>query len=254
MRDFLVDILRPVTQFGRNLFRLQMGTGPEAQCFLGSIHLCCLCGDGKEQDGLCGTHHGRRRNCRICQEWRHGLFTMPTDIPSVRSDSSHEQLTYDLLQLDTRLIAGTVNVNGVKKRYKKTAYDRRLLEEGKSLCILAGDSKLYELFYEFNSLGIQGLHSSVMPDMLHVVLKGIIEKTVAGALLAVNSSLRLFRNERSGDNAMGLFDFRTSRMASVHNLDWMRWVSFSNGLSQLLKTESRTAAKSDNSTGRKLSL
>ena len=250
MRDYLVDILEPVIKFGDNLFRLQIGTGPEAQCILGAIHICCLCGDGKELDGLCGIQHGRKRNCRICHEWRHNLFTTPTEIPAVRSDSVHEQLMYDLLQLDNRVIAMTDMGNGRKKRYTKTVDDNVLLQLGKSKCISAGNSKLYELFYQFNSVGIQGLHSSVLPDMLHVVLKGIIEKTLAGVLLVVNSCSRLFNNT---GNIMGLLDFRTSRMAAVHNLDWMRWVSFSNGLSQLLKTESRTAAKSDNSTGRFLS-
>jgi len=247
VRDFLFDILKPVTRFGKNLFELMVGSGRHAQCVLGAIHVCVVGGDGKELDLLCGCQHSRRRNCRMCLEWRHNLFTRPTQNSEIRLDSVHEQVSYDLVELNKRIFAGIYD-GGRKKRYIKSPEDRILLQRGQTYCIQAGESKLYRLFYHFNSVGISSLHTSVFPDMLHVVLKGIIEKTLAGVLLVVNTSQKLF-DKKSYGNAMGLLDFRTSRMAPVHNLDWMRWVSFSNGLSQILKTESRSAAKSDNSTG-----
>lgn len=229
LRDFITATMKPIVGFGNNCFKVQIGMGTESEEVIGMFHIVLLGGDGKELDNLCGCNPAKYRMCRLCLECRPSLFTQPEKAPQSRSDSIHEQLSYDLLQLD--------NKAGKKKRFMPTDSDKALIERGKSFCIVAGDNPVYELFYSLNILGIAGMHSSASPDLLHVVLKGIVEKTLGNTLILILGIQNLF-NE-SHFNAMAILDQRVGEMEPVE-FDWMRWASFSNGLSQLLKVEVNT--------------
>jgi len=206
-----------------------------------------LGGDGKEQDMLCGCHHGRFRNCRFCLESRSSLFTTPTTPRPLRSDSQHEALAYELFGLHRRIVTGTLLGDGTRKRYERSEEDRRTERLGKDHGIVASEGHLYELFYGLNSFGIWGLHNAALADKLHVILKGIVEKTLTWSLLVVNAVEKLFDRTKYG-SSMSCLDARASCMTPVA-FKWLRWVNFSNGLSQLLKTESRSAANCDPHTG-----
>lgn len=250
VRDFLYDTIGPAVNFGRNCFKVQLGNGPQAEKACGVCHLVILGGDGKELDGLCGCNHAKERMCRLCLENRPSLFLPLPRIPiQLRFDSVHEQVSYDLLQVDKRRIVGQGRTqSGKRKLYRYTDGDNEIIGQAKRLCITAAENKIYRLFYGLNCLGFAGLHQSVWPDVLHVVQKGIIEKTLSDVLLivlAVQSKLYPLKYS----SAMGKLDQRVMQMSPIHSFDWMRWTTFSDGLSSLLKAESTTSRKADHTTG-----
>jgi len=80
---------------------------------------------------------------------------------------------------------------------------------------------MYELFYYANCRGIgRGLHGSCWPDMLHVVLKGIVEKTLAWSLAIVYGIHRLAG--KRWITGMALLDDRVANFPSVVNLPCIR--------------------------------
>lgn len=235
LRDYLATIMEPLVGFGRNCFKVQLGQGEFSEIVIGMFHICVIGGDGKEKDGLCGVSPAKQCFCRMCLENRRALFTYPSKQAKLRCDSYHEQLAYDLLVVDNKRIQGDGrNQAGKRKRYVKTDEDLATIAAGDSCSIIAGDNRVYELFYGLNCLKIAGMHSSAWPDLLHVVLKGIVEKTLGNLLVLVIGIQKLF--PLTHHQAMATLDQRVGTMVPI-DVDWMRWVSFTNGLSQLLKVD-----------------
>jgi len=84
---------------------------------------------------------------------------------------------------EKRIQCDGINQQGTRKRYNKSQTDLSTIEAGKACSIIAADNRVYELFYGLNCLGISGMHNSAWPDILHVVLKGIVEKTLGNLLV-----------------------------------------------------------------------
>ena len=235
MRDFIWELFRPVAQFGRNFFKVRIGTGAKARIVIGAFHLLQITGDGKELDALCGTHWGKKCMCRMCLEIRPSLFLTPSEPAARRLDAFHENLSYERLQVDKRYLSGGGSrETGGRKTYQGKPADFAVIKDATTYSIAGGDNRVYELFYGLNCLGLGGMHAACWPDILHVVLKGIVEKTLSHILILVQAIEKHF--PESHGSAMSLLDQRVSCMEPVY-FDWMRWVSFSNGLSQLLKVE-----------------
>jgi len=227
--------MEPLVSFSNNYFRVQLGSGADSKIVIGAFHIAMICGDGKEKDSLCGVSPAKSCFCRICLENRPSLFSVPVKIATSRSDSYHEQLAYDLLVVDKKRIQGDgINHQGKRKRYNKSQTDLSTIEAGKACSIIAADNRVYELFYGLNCLGISGMHNSAWPDILHVVLKGIVEKTLGNLLVLITGVQKLFPSTHN--QALAKLDQRVGEMSPVE-VDWMRWVPFSNGLSQLLKVD-----------------
>jgi hypothetical protein len=73
----------------------------------------------------------------------------------------------------------------------------------------ASSNPLYRLFWYWNSRGIYSLHRSATPDLLHAILKGIIEKTVTWALMIITSikGMDVYKDAYKGN--MTLLDDRS---------------------------------------------
>jgi hypothetical protein len=111
------------------------------------------------------------------------------------------------------------------KRYSKTAEDREMNKMSQLMCIDAGDNSLYELFYYANCRKIgRGLHGSCWPDILHVVLKGIVEKNLSWTLAIVYGFHRI--GGEQWQDSMAVLDARVENFAVVPNFEGIRLYSF----------------------------
>jgi hypothetical protein len=216
VRDYMVNILNTIGGLGNNCFRVQIGRGHNSVTVLALIHICQFGGDGMWLDGLCGCYHSRGSFCRMCLERRRGLFTKTEKVARRRIDDQMEKLAYDFDRLQKRIVDTYVRGGrfGSRKRYKKT--DRDCLVEAQALkySIDAGDNRLYELFYYANIRGIgTGFHGSCWPDMLHVVLKGIVEKNLSFSLALIFGMHRLIGEDFS--DGMAIMDNRVQYMVAI---------------------------------------
>jgi len=174
---------------------------------------------------LCGCFHSRQRFCRMCLEKRRALFTSPKESYQNRNDGEHEALAFKLAEVDARIVAADVkrfgdNVPGTK-RYTKTADDRELEAKCYRVSIDAGDNTLYELFYYANCRGIgQGLHGACWPDILHVVLKGIVEKNLSWSLALVYGLPRIIGADWV--DSMASLNDRVALLTPISNLHGIR--------------------------------
>jgi len=212
--------------FFPNFPQVQIGRGEEKKIVNAFCHLVQIGGDGKMLDDVCGCFHSRGRFCRICLERRRSLFRIPKTRASVRSDAEHEALTFESAELDGRIVdayieKGRVGAVAGVKSYQKNGADKAILRKAADLCVTGGDNAMYELFYYANCRGIgRGLHGSCWPDMLHVVLKGIVEKTLAWSLAIVYGIHRLAG--KRWITGMALLDDRVANFPSVVNLPCIR--------------------------------
>lgn len=185
MLKFIHDVMSPVTQFGKNGFLAQIGKGANAQIKFLKVHVCNIGGDGQFLDDIGGCHCGRKiRNCRICKDTATSRVVI-TDKDSIRyrEDSEHEFLVKRAGQLDNlKFLAGAQGRRYIADEAQKAVEDRM-----KTLSLKAGRNPLYRLFYYFNAKNITSLHRSLYPDRLHVILKGIVEKTIAWTLSIVHN-------------------------------------------------------------------
>ena len=100
----------------------------------------------------------------------------------------------------------------IKSELEQKCYD---------LSIDAGDNALYELFYYANCRGIGGgLHGACWPDILHVVLKGIIEKNLSWSLAMVYGLHRIIGEDWM--DGMATLDNRVALLTPVVNLHGIR--------------------------------
>ena len=190
------------------------------------FHVVQIGGDGQMLEELCGCFHSRHRFCRICLETRRSLFTFPARPAARRRDDEHESLTFQLSEADARVVNGYIKkaTGEEPKAYSNTEWDRELNRRSQDLCIDAGDNSLYELFYYANCRKIgRGLHGSCWPDILHVVLKGIVEKNLSWSLAIIYGLHRVMGSE--GDHyfdAMAILDSRIEIFPPVVNLPGIR--------------------------------
>ena len=185
MLKFIHDSLSPVTQFGKNGYLAQIGKGANAQIKFLKVHVCNIGGDGAFLDDVGGCHCGRMiRNCRICKDTATSrVVIIDKDSIRYRDDNEHEFLVKRAGQLDNlRYLAGAQ-----KRRYTPDDEQKAVEARMKTLSLKPGRNPLYKLFYYFNAKNITSLHRSLHPDRLHVILKGIVEKTIAWTLSIVHN-------------------------------------------------------------------
>ena len=161
----------------------------------------------------------------MCLEKRRALFTSPKESYPYRNDGEHEALAFKLAAVDARIVAADMKRFGDEvvgaKRYTKTADDRELEEKCYSVSIDAGDNALYELFYYANCRGIgRGLHGACWPDILHVVLKGIVEKNLSWSLALVYGLPRIIGEDWT--DSMATLNDRVALLTPVINLHGIR--------------------------------
>jgi hypothetical protein len=216
VRDYMVNILNTIGGLGNNCFRVQIGRGHNSVTVMALIHICQFGGDGMWLDSLCGCYHSRGSFCRMCLERRRGLFTKTDKVARPRIDDQMEKLAYDFDRLQKRIVDTYVRGGrfGSRKRYKKTDSDCLVEAQALKYSIDAGDNRLYELFYYANIRGIgTGFHGSCWPDMLHVVLKGIVEKNLSFSLALIFGMHRLIGEDFS--DGMAIMDNRVQYMVAI---------------------------------------
>ena len=111
-------------------------------------------------------------------------------------------------------------------RHITTVAEMNVLIDLKNYGLASGENPLYNLFSELNGngKGILSLHKAVHPDRLHVVLKGIIEKTISWTL-SIISNMRSFLKSRP--NSMELLDSRVIAFPYIQAYEFCRYVKHS---------------------------
>jgi hypothetical protein len=127
--------------------------------------------------------------------------------------------------VDAQIVEADIKRFGLQvpgaKRYTKTPLDKELEQKCYDLSIDAGENALYVLFYYANCRGIGGgLHGACWPDILHVVLKGIVEKNLSWSLALIYGLPRII-----GDawlDSMATLDDRVALLTPIVNLHGIR--------------------------------
>lgn len=211
--NFLHDIVAPVTQFNKNGFLARVGRGSNSVVKFFKVHVLNISGDGELLDALAGANCKRvNRNCRSCMDVATSRLLMPgEDRIEYRSDHSHELAVKRMGALMKKFVLE-------RRRFSET--DKVWKRRTNSLCITPGLNPLYRLFYYFNGKGITSFHRSLYPDRLHVIFKGIVEKTIAWTLAIVYDVMKLFPAQYA--RSMSIIDERTSAFPDHQAFEFYR--------------------------------
>jgi len=181
----LYEIVAPVAEFGKNGFLAQVGRGAHAVIKFFKVHVLNFAGDGELLDLLAGTYHSRvNRNCRCCMDVATSRLLIPgEEAIQYRDDNYHELIVKRMGQLMDKFV--------LERHRIVDAAEKLLREKANRLCVNAGTNPLYRLFYYLNAKGITSFHQSLYPDRLHVILKGIVEKTISWTLSILHDVMDL---------------------------------------------------------------
>ena len=211
----MYDILAPVAKYGKNGVLAQIGRGAHAVTKFLKVHVLNFVGDGELLDYLAGAQHSRvNRNCRCCMDGATSRLLIPGEDAIVyRIDNHHELVVKRMGQLMDKVAL---------ERHRIVAPNEKLIREHcNSLCVNAGTNPLYRLFYYFNSKRITSFHQSLYPDRLHVILKGIVEKTISWTLSILHDVKDLIPGYR--DNMRNL-DSRISAFPVHQAFEFFRFL------------------------------
>ena len=185
MLKFIHDAVAPVTQFGKNGFLAQIGKGTNAEIKFLKVHVVNIGGDGEFQDGLGGCNCQRQiANCRMCKDRATSrIVIFGKESIRYRDDNEHELVVKRAGQLENLRIRAAAE----GRRLVLDAAQQAVLDRLETLSLTGGRNPLYRLFYYFNAKNITSFHRSLHPDRLHVILKGIVEKTIAWSMSIVHN-------------------------------------------------------------------
>ena len=185
MLKFIHDVISPVTQFGKNGFLAQIGRGANAQIKFLKVHVVNIGGDGQFLDALAGCHCARKiRNCRLCKDTATSRIVIASkDSIRYRDDNEHELLVKRAGQLASLKFLAAAQGRRCALDEAQEQVESRIA----TLLLRGGRNPLYRLYYYFNAKNITSFHRSLHPDRLHVILKGIVEKTIAWTLSIVHN-------------------------------------------------------------------
>ena len=213
--------MAPVATFGKNGFLVQIGTGHRAVKKFVKVHVYNISADGKESDELGGCHNGRIiRNCRQCLDvaTTRLVIRSESDIKH-RPDNEHEFVVQRMEEVwKLRISAAAQN-----QRHIMTEDQKALETKFKSLDLTQGRNPLYRLFYYFNGKGIAGFHQSLYPDRLHVILKGIVEKTISWSLSIVYNIMQMDGKASEYNQSMNKLDKRIAAFPTHQAYECFRY-------------------------------
>ena len=180
---YINDLFAEITSFGKNCFHVQIGRGDQSVREVAFLSVSMLGGDNEHLNYICGTSSNCvGRNCRRCMSNRTYRFMVDEDECTIRNDNDHEVLSYRRRALKIRQLSKIAG----GRNYLKTANEKDLVALSKNLKVTKlGVNPLYSRFWYANFRGFFGLHACSPPDWLHTIIKGVVEKTLAAALLLV---------------------------------------------------------------------
>ena len=218
--NFLYDVMAPVAAFGKNGFLAQIGNGQDAEIKFLKIHVVSIGGDGAELDMLGGCQNGRMyRNCRLCLDATTAkLVYRSEDDIKYRNDNEHEFVVKRMAELWKRRKVASAR----GKQHIMLEGHKKLENNFNELDLTPGRNPLYRLFYYFNGIGISGFHQSLHPDRLHVILKGIVEKTIAWTLSIVYSIMTMSGKNGAYSESMGTLDARIKAFPNLQAYECFR--------------------------------
>ena len=216
MISFFLEVMNPVCNRDNNMFLVQIGRGDKAVFRIVKVFLAHIGGDGEFLDWLVGTSHRfLLRNYRICMDAATSCLVMRPDKIVYRDDVEHSRLVKAVEQLERKRIAAKRN----GRQYTASVHETNTETKLANYSTRSGQNPLYQLFSELNEEGILSLHKAVNPDRLHVIYKGIIEKTIAWTLSIV-TNLSFFMKGREG--YLDLLDSRVMGFPSTQAWDFCR--------------------------------
>ena len=223
MLQFIYDAFKEVTKLGSNCFKVQVGKSRNAFQRYVMVNVLILSGDGQFLDWLCGTSLRRKfMQCRSCQSSNMSRFIQDSVHNKWRDDNhmagigKHAESAYMRRWLHY--------LNGGSLRYNTPPEDQEWIKESQKFGVTAGTNPLYKFFTYWRGRGITSLHRSVYPDYLHVIEKGLIEKTISWTLMIITAvqSLTTKTDTVSYDNSFAVLDARMSTFVHQQAFNFVR--------------------------------
>jgi hypothetical protein len=115
-------------------------------------------------------------------------------------------------------------VNG-GTRHILTEDDKKWLVLGQKYGIVEGYNPIYKFFSYWRGRGLTSLHRSVNPDYLHVIQKGLIEKTISWILMILLSVRQLShkkKDDMSFTHNMSTLDARIKSFTNHQAFQFVR--------------------------------
>ena len=223
MLQFIYDAFKEVTKLGSNCFKVQVGKSRHAFQRYVMVNVLILSGDGQFLDWLCGTSLRRKfMQCRSCQSSNMSRFIQDSGHNKWRDDNQmagiakHAEGAYMRRWLHY--------LNGGSLRYNTPPEDQEWINEAKRFGVTAGTNPLYKFFTYWRGRGITSLHRSVYPDYLHVIEKGLIEKTISWTLMIITAvqSLSSKSDTINYDNSFAVLDARIATFVHQQAFNFVR--------------------------------
>ena len=223
MLQFIYDAFKEVTQLGSNCFKVQIGKTEGAFQAYVMVNVLILSGDGQYLDWLCGTSLKRKyMQCRMCQSSTMSRFVQSNGQNKWRDDNhmaaigKHTEGAYIRRWLHY--------LNGGSLRYNTPPEDQEWFAEAKKYGVTAGYNPLYKFYTYWRGRGITSLHRSVVPDYLHVIEKGLVEKTISWTLMIISAvqSLSHKTDTIKYDNSFAVLDARISTFVHQQAFNFVR--------------------------------
>ena len=214
MMEFIYSCFDPVTKLGENCFEVLIGQGVQQIKRIAFIHVLLISGDGMFLDGIAGT--GMRRlgmQCRLCTTRKLYGLTEPVGGYVYRDDFEHAWIVAQLEEVFVKRWRWFVNKGESEGTlYKYSLQDKEFLKLGKHFGLIEGRNCLYKFFSYWRGRGISSLHQAIPPDFLHVIEKGLLEKTIQWSLMVIALVEEISRKHRLDNytEANSLLDARIS--------------------------------------------
>ena len=212
MLDFIYQAFESITKLGENCFEVLIGRGTSQVRCVAFIHVLLISGDGQFLDSISGTGARRKHmQCRLCTTRCLYALDEPEGGYTFRDDFEHAFVCAQLEDVFLRRWKWFIETQGSQgKFYRLSIDDKKWLQLGDKYGIVEGRNSLYKLFGYWRGRGITSFHKSLPPDFLHVIEKGLLEKTFMWSLVIVLliQELSINAKEDNYQNSLSLLDAR----------------------------------------------
>ena len=221
--SFIYEAFKPIIQLGRNCFKVQIGQDDHYIQRYAMINVVDISGDGQFLDWLCGTSLRRKyMQCRQCVSSSMCRFVQSSTHNRFRDDNMMFLLGKRLESVYRRKWVYLVNGG---TRHSFTEDEKQWLILGQKYGVVEGYNPLYKMFSYWRGRGITSLHRSVSPDYLHVIQKGLIEKTISWTLMILLSVRQISQKAKDVYNFthnMSLLDDRIKTFTNHQSFQFVR--------------------------------
>ena len=233
--QYLYDILKKTLDSQSNGVKFRVGrfdnvNGYEIEAY---IHLCIISGDNKQLDYLGGiSMRSNSKPCRICNTEQCHSIDNEQCIGTFRDDNEMQRIG-KLLQVAIKDHCSLQN-----SKLPESITDAYKLCKQNGMLITAGENPLIKLFEWQYTRNISSFYKSLVPDVLHTFIKGLMEYAITWSYICFKT---LQEVDQAYSSNLSDIDDRIKNFPTIQSLkifDTKQRHRFKDGISELFKNSS----------------